>query len=118
MPHNVTYATRKAQGLCPGCGLRMVIRGRCRVCKARRRDARARAKALARVRREVSAARNAQRLGEARPPVSDAPAAGANQILCCGTWHPIPTLPYRLPCCGRVLGMVPTPPTTAGTEVP
>lgn len=27
---------------------------------------------------------------------------------CCGHLHPIPTLPYRLPCCGRVLGLPPT----------
>ena len=27
------------------------------------------------------------------------------QIACCGRWHPISTLPMRLACCGRVLGL-------------
>ena len=29
--------------------------------------------------------------------------AGVNQIAHCGTWHPVPTIPHALPCCGTVL---------------
>lgn len=26
-----------------------------------------------------------------------------HQVLCCGKWQVIPSIPYRLSCCGRVL---------------
>lgn len=36
-------------------------------------------------------------------------APGPNMLACCGRWHRIETLPCRLLCCGRVLGLPEAP---------
>jgi hypothetical protein len=106
MPSQATYWRRKAAGLCPGCGqprdrADQVL---CRPC------------ADAHNAYKLQWTRtHAARLQQARDDARDTrwAAPGANQIACCGAFHPVPTLPYQLPCCGRFLGIIEEEPHAA-----
>ena len=53
-------------------------------------------------------------LGAIQSPAFILPDEPRNCVAHCGQWHPVPTIPYVLPCCGAQLGGQPfmRPPTT------
>jgi hypothetical protein len=99
MPSQATYRRRKAAGLCPVCGgpRNRALQICCTTCSSQG-TAEKRAWYATHKTRVQATARAAQ---EAR---WEAP--GANLVACCNTWHPVPTLPYQLPCCGKILALI------------
>lgn len=80
-----SYALRIAQGCCGGCGKPFPQTGDYRHCDACR----------TRMRTYYTNATT----------VSLMPDLSGPAILCCNRWHAIPTIPFRLGCCGRLLAL-------------
>jgi hypothetical protein len=81
------YWQRYRSGRCVQCGRANAntVAMRCLRCAAR------------------AAAASRQRAAARRLQAHDAP--GPNQIACCGAFRAVPTIPYRLPCCGKWLAL-------------
>lgn len=94
-----TYERRKAQGLCPWCALPIVPPAvvyclDCTAEMARRFDLALTAGERER-RRRYHATKATQYASEVLPEC-------LGHLACCGQWHPIPTTPMTVPCCGRL----------------
>ncbi len=97
MGNTQLYHARKGQGVCPRCGIEPPC-PRSVLCVGCAQKAAARKAAWAKQHPERI------RAAQARYWDRQHTAAGPNLVACCGSWHPIGPLPYRLPCCGRVIG--------------